>query len=117
MFGLKKQTAWFFDSSVHLEAVSRLLYLIESGEAFGVISGPDGSGRTRILTRLREEIERTGKLVVSLNVAGLDENAALSELTSACHHLLDAAWPGMNSCRSSAMKWQGEVTAASIRSS
>ncbi|MEI6539466.1 MAG: hypothetical protein WCO86_08040, partial [Planctomycetota bacterium] len=37
----------------------------------------------RILTRLREEIERTGKFVVSLNVSGLDENAALAEVTSA----------------------------------
>lgn len=83
MFGQKKQTAWFFASAVHLEAVSRLLYLIEVGEPFGVICGPDGSGRTRILTRLREEIERTGKFVVSLNVSGLDENAALAEVTSA----------------------------------
>ena len=83
MFGQKKQTAWFFDSSVHLEAVSRLLYLIEVGEPFGVICGSDGSGRTRILTRLRDEIERTGKLVVTLNVSGLDETAALSELTTA----------------------------------
>ena len=82
MFGQKRQTAWFFDSTVHLEAVSRLHYLIEVGEPFGVICGPDGSGRTRILTRLREEIERSGKLVVSLNVSGLDENAALAELTS-----------------------------------
>ena len=82
MFGQKRQTAWFFDSTVHLEAVSRLHYLIEVGEPFGVICGPDGSGRTRILTRLREETERSGKLVVSLNVSGLDENAALAELTS-----------------------------------
>lgn len=82
MFGQKRKTAWFFDSSIHLEAVSRLLYLIEVGEPFGVICGPDGSGRTRILTRLREEIERTGKLVVALNVAGMDENSALAELTS-----------------------------------
>ena len=82
MFGQKKQTAWFFDSTVHLEAVSRLLYLIEVGEPFGMICGPDGSGRTRHLTRLRQEVERMGKLVVSLNVAGLDENTALAELTS-----------------------------------
>lgn len=61
MFGQKKQTAWFFDSAVHLEAVSRLLYLIEVGEPFGVICGPDGSGRTRFL-RLREEIEPHRKI-------------------------------------------------------
>ncbi|MCA9010295.1 MAG: ATP-binding protein [Planctomycetaceae bacterium] len=82
MFGQKKQTAWFFDSSVHLEAISRLLYLIEAGESFGVICGPDGCGRTRVLTRLREEAERTGKFVVSLNVAGMDSATALTELVT-----------------------------------
>ena len=82
MFGQKKQSPWFFDSSIHLEAVSRLLYLIEVSEPFGVICGPDGSGRSRILNRLREETERSGKLVISLNLAGLDEDTALAELAT-----------------------------------
>lgn len=82
MFGQKKQSVWFFDSTIHLEAISRLLYLIEVSEPFGVICGPDGSGRTRILNRLREESERTGKLVVSLNLSGLDEDTALAELAT-----------------------------------
>lgn len=85
MFGQKRQTAWFFDSSIHLEAVSRLLYLIDIGEPFGVVCGFDGSGRTRTLGRLREEIERLGKRAVTLNVAGVDEDVALSDLaTSIC---------------------------------
>ncbi|HQX52644.1 MAG TPA: ATP-binding protein [Planctomycetaceae bacterium] len=82
MFGEKKQSAWYFDSSIHLEAFSRLLYLIEVGEPFGVICGPDGSGRTRILNRLREEAERIGKQVISLNLAGLDEDTALAEFAT-----------------------------------
>jgi general secretion pathway protein A len=82
MFGQKKHTPWFFDSSIHLEAVSRLMYLVEVSEPFGVVCGADGSGRTRILTRVRQEIERTGKQVVSLNLAGLDETAALTQLVT-----------------------------------
>ena len=82
MFGQKRQSAWFFDSSVHLEAVSRLLYLIEVGEPFGVVCGSDGSGRTRTLGHLREEVERTGKQVVTLNLSGVDEKVALSELAT-----------------------------------
>jgi type II secretory pathway predicted ATPase ExeA len=82
MFGQKKKTAWFFDSSVHLEAISRLRYLIEVGESIGTVCGPDGCGRTRILTRLREETEGTGKSVVSLNASGIDEQTALTELTT-----------------------------------
>lgn len=82
MFGQKKHNAWFFDSSIHLEAISRLMYLIEMNEPFGVVCGADGSGRTRILNRVRQETERIGRLVVSLNVAGLDETAALTGLAT-----------------------------------
>ena len=82
MFGQKKHNAWFFDSSIHLEAISRLMYLIEVNEPFGVVCGADGSGRTRILTRVRQESERIGRQVVALNVAGLDESAALTGLVT-----------------------------------
>jgi len=82
MFGQKKHNAWFFDSSIHLEAVSRLMYLVEVNEPFGVVCGADGSGRTRILTRVRQETERIGRPVVALNVAGLDETAALTGLVT-----------------------------------
>jgi general secretion pathway protein A len=81
MFGQKTQPAWFFDSSVHLEAVSRLLYLVENHEPLGVVLGPDGSGRTRVLSRLREELMRNGTQTVNLNLSGMDEEAALWQLT------------------------------------
>ncbi len=83
MFGQKKHNTWFFDSSIHLEAISRLMYLVEVNEPFGVVCGADGSGRTRILTRVRQETERIGRQVVALNVAGLDETAALTGLVTA----------------------------------
>ena len=82
MFGQKKHNTWFFDSSIHLEAISRLMYLIEVNEPFGVVCGADGSGKSRILTRVRQETERTGRQVVALNIAGLDETAALTELVT-----------------------------------
>jgi type II secretory pathway predicted ATPase ExeA len=81
MFGQKTQPAWFFDSSVHLEAVSRLLYLVESHEALGFVYGPDGSGRTRVFSRLQEEFARAGTSSISLNLSGLDEESALWQLT------------------------------------
>ena len=82
MFGQTIQSAWFFDSSVHLEAVSRLLYLVDSHEPFGVVCGPDGSGRTRVLSKLREELQRIGTVVVSLNLAGMDEESVLWQLAN-----------------------------------
>lgn len=80
MFGQKTQPEWFFDSSIHLEAVSRLLYLVENHEPLGVILGPDGSGRTRVLSRLREELKRSGTQIVQLNLSGMDEEAAFWHL-------------------------------------
>ena len=82
MFGYKTQPAWFFDSSIHLEAVSRLLYLVESHEPLGSICGLDGSGRTRVLSKLREELARSGTSVISMNLSGLDEASALWQLAS-----------------------------------
>lgn len=81
MFGHAIPAAWFFDSSVHLEAVSRLLYLVDSHMPLGAIYGPDGSGRTRVLSKLREELQRAGVEVVSLNLAGMDRESALWQLT------------------------------------
>jgi len=83
MFGQKTQPEWFFDSSVHMEALSRLLYLVENHEPLGLIQGSDGSGRSRVLSRLQEELVSTGAMVVSLTVAGLDEESALWQLVEA----------------------------------
>lgn len=82
MFGQKTQPAWFFDSSVHLEAVSRLLYLVDSHESLGIVCGPDGSGRTRVLSRFREELAPIGATTVSLTLRGLDDELALCQLAT-----------------------------------
>ncbi len=81
MFGQTTQPTWFFDNSVHLEAVNRLLYLIESGEPLGIVCGPDGSGRTRVLSKLKEELSQSGTIVAALNLSGQDEESALRQLT------------------------------------
>ncbi|MEN9557401.1 MAG: hypothetical protein RLZZ232_3687 [Planctomycetota bacterium] len=80
MFGQKFQPSWFFPSSGHLEAVSRLVYLVESREPAGVLCGPDGSGRTRVLERVCQELRHSGQQTISLNLAGLDDDAALWQL-------------------------------------
>jgi hypothetical protein len=84
MFGQKTQSAWFFDSSVHLEAVSRLLYLAENRESLGIVSGPDGSGRSKVLSKVREELTRYGTMTLLKNLSGLDDEAALWQLAESC---------------------------------
>lgn len=44
------------------------------------MTGPDGSGRTRVLSRIREELARTNTSVVSLSLSGLDSETALWQL-------------------------------------
>lgn len=82
MFGQKLSPSWFFDSLMHQEAVSRLLYLVESRLNPGLITGPDGSGKTRILLRIREELARTTTSVLNLSLSGLDSETALWQLAS-----------------------------------
>ncbi|MFM7038409.1 MAG: AAA family ATPase [Planctomycetaceae bacterium] len=87
MFGQKTQPTWFFRNSGHVEAVSRLMYLVESREPVGVITGPDGSGRSRVLERTALELQRTGESVVLMNLGGMEDNAALWQLAGllCCH--------------------------------
>jgi type II secretory pathway predicted ATPase ExeA len=80
MFGQKTQPKWYFDSSIHVEALSRLLYLVDSREAFGFLQGPDGSGRSRLLLKLREELAKTGCPTLLMNLSGLDEDTAWFQL-------------------------------------
>lgn len=80
MFGQKTQPTWFFRSSGHVEAVSRLMYLVEAREPAGVLTGPDGSGRSRVLERTAQELQRTGESVTIMNLGGMDDEAALWHL-------------------------------------
>lgn len=77
MFGQRQSSAWFFNSSVHLEAVSRLLYLVENHEPLGIVTGRAGSGRTRTLTRLREELRGSPVLTTMINVSAMDDASLL----------------------------------------
>jgi type II secretory pathway predicted ATPase ExeA len=78
MFGHSSVSSWFYDSDSQTEAVSRLLYVAESRAALGWLSGPDGSGRSSILVRLKAELDRTGVVVCSLSCGGLEPDDVLS---------------------------------------
>lgn len=82
MFGQKTQPSWFFSSAKHAEAVNRLVYLVECREPVAVLSGPDGSGRSRVLDRAGGELKRAGDRVLMLSLAGLDSEGALWQLVS-----------------------------------
>lgn len=82
MFGRRKSPSWFFESETQLEAISRLVYLTETGTNLAWLTGATGSGRTTVLEQLRREFEVSRMSSVLLNAAGLDGDALLWNLAS-----------------------------------
>lgn len=50
--------AFFFPSQTHQAALWKLRYLIENRKGAGVLVGPTGSGKTMVVHRLAEELEK-----------------------------------------------------------
>jgi len=80
MFGQSVDNVWYFESAVHLEAQSRLMYVAEQGEPFVLLSAGQGMGKTRLLKHVQEESRRFGHSAMLINVAALDESAFLWHL-------------------------------------
>lgn len=77
MFGRAAEQTFTFECPAHTEALNRLLYVAEQGEAFVSLTAKPGTGRSRLLRRLQEECIRGGQSAILCNVAALDENAFL----------------------------------------
>ncbi|MCP4784302.1 MAG: ATP-binding protein [Fuerstiella sp.] len=80
MFGQAIEKPWFFSSSVHTEAVSRLLYVAEQGEPFVFLQGDHGCGKSTLLKQVQAECSRYGHSTVLINLAALDQVAFLWHL-------------------------------------
>ncbi|MEO2013280.1 MAG: ATP-binding protein [Fuerstiella sp.] len=80
MFGQAIEKSWFFSSSVHTEAVSRLLYVAEQGEPFVFLQGDHGCGKSTLLKQVQAECTRYGHSTVLINLAALDQPAFLWHL-------------------------------------
>lgn len=84
MFGrTPRENDWYFAAEGQVEAVNRLLYLIDNGEPFSLLEGPYGTGKTTVLGQIASEVEGTGRRVVRQNVASLDGRAVLWHLCGA----------------------------------
>jgi hypothetical protein len=85
MFGRRKSPTWFFESETQVEAVSRLLYLTESGTPLGWLTGAAGSGRSTVIDQVRSELISSGFRTVFLNASGLDSDALFWHLAASLH--------------------------------
>ncbi len=83
MFGRRIPARCLFESTVLTEALNRALYLIEARATFGLVHGPDGSGRTVLLRRLQEILHQRQVCTVFLNAAVLDADSLLCHIAAA----------------------------------
>ncbi len=61
----------FHESEVHEEALSRLLYLIEERRRCGLLSGGPGTGKSLLLKIVDDQVRRSQRQSVMLNLPGL----------------------------------------------
>ncbi|HET6422295.1 MAG TPA: hypothetical protein VFG20_01350 [Planctomycetaceae bacterium] len=96
----RRDHAWF-PGGDHDEALSRMMYLVERGEGCGLIRGPAGSGRSRLLHELHRQSRLASTVVVPLNVTGWDRTMFPVAVANACGAINDAAasptvaWTGL----------------------
>ena len=72
--------AWLFPSSLHEEALARLMFVAASAQPCGLLTGPEGSGKSRLLMRLASDLRRRGRQTCSLDLTGLNAARLLIRL-------------------------------------
>ena len=61
-----------FSSQVHEEALARLLFVAESAQPCGLLAGPEGSGKSRLLKRFTSDLRRRGRQAYAIDLTGLN---------------------------------------------
>jgi type II secretory pathway predicted ATPase ExeA len=64
--------AWIYPSPTHDEALARLRFVIAGGHECGVLVGPPGSGKTRLLQKLADDVRRSGRQAIRIDMTGLN---------------------------------------------
>ncbi|MDZ4685497.1 MAG: ATP-binding protein [Planctomycetaceae bacterium] len=84
----------FFLTEEQLEALSRLLFVVENQRDFAVVCGPAGVGKTRLLEELQRQSRAAGKFVIRIDAGGLDRRELPQALLAACQTWSDShsAW-------------------------
>lgn len=57
--------------AVHEEALARLLFLVDEHRRCGLLTGPAGIGKTRLLREVKRHTQRQGHLCVELDATGI----------------------------------------------
>ena len=82
MFGRSKTSRFSFECTAHTEASNRLLFVVEQGEPFVALMAAAGSGKSRVLSNVRDECSRNGMSAVLVKCAALDEISLLGRIAA-----------------------------------
>jgi len=80
-FNMTPSSRFFYESSKHVEALSTLIYAIESRKGFVVITGDIGSGKTTVCRTLLNKLDARTQtaLITNTHISGKDLLCAILE--------------------------------------
>lgn len=73
---------WFYDSPNHEEALARLYYLVEQRRHCGLLAGAAGTGKSLLLSVLANQVRRTQRQAVCIDLLGLTGGELLWQLAA-----------------------------------
>ncbi len=76
-------SGWFCETPAHEECLARLLYLVEQQHQIGFLSGGAGTGKSLLLEVLADQVARSGRPLVAIDLFGLHEHELLWQLAAA----------------------------------
>jgi type II secretory pathway predicted ATPase ExeA len=76
----RANTAAYYASPVHEEALARLDYLVNQHHRLGLLIGPEGSGKSLVLEVFAAQLRRDGSPLAKVNAIGLTAEEFLSDV-------------------------------------
>ena len=75
----------FAETPPHKEVLARLQFLIEYQRRIGILSGPEGAGKSTILQQLHRKYKRTQRQVAFVDLSRMSSEELLWNLVAALH--------------------------------
>jgi putative secretion ATPase (PEP-CTERM system associated) len=82
-FQLTPDPRFYFDSATHRKAMAYLAYGLQQGEGFIIITGDIGAGKTTLVARLMEQIDKSRLVAAKIVTTQLDADNLLRMVASA----------------------------------
>ena len=81
-FDSKLNVDAFHESEGHVEALARLMFLVQQNRRLGLLLSPSGTGKSLTLEVLARQLRRAGSFVSKANLLGVDADEFLWKLAS-----------------------------------